>query len=89
MRLTALRVVVFTFVAALVVFAVVQDRVTAEGARRYVALHTAPGGSTVTLDEIMTPAIRASVLAGLRWSGIVATAGFTCAGIVARRSRRA
>jgi len=88
-RLTAARVVVFSLLAALVVFAVVQDRVTAAGARHYVVLHTAAGGSSVTLDEVMKPAIRASVLSGLRWSGIVASVGFVCAGIVSRRNRRA
>ena len=87
-RLTAARVVVFTLAAALVVFCVVQDRVTAAGARRYVTLHEV-GGSAVTIDEVMRPAIRHSVHEGLLWSGIVAAAGLGAAVVVARRSRRA
>lgn len=88
-RLTAARVVVFTLAAALVVFCVVQDRVTAAGARRYVTLHQVAGGSAVTIDEVMRPAVRQSVREGLLWSGIVTAAGLGAAAVVARRSRRA
>jgi hypothetical protein len=88
-RITAARVVVFTLAAALVVFCVVQDRVTAAGVRRYVTLHEVAGGSAVTIDEVMRPAIRDSVHEGLLWSGIVAAAGLGAAVVVARRSRRA
>jgi hypothetical protein len=87
-RLTAARVVVFTFVAALVVFCAVQDRVTAAGARRYVDIRTTPGLPAVTLDEVMTPAVHASVRQGLAWSAGVAAAGLGAALVVARRSRR-
>jgi hypothetical protein len=88
-RLTAARVVVFTFVAAFVVFCIVQDRVTAAGAVRYVTLHSDPGGSTATIDEVMRPAVRESVREGLAWGGLVAIAGSAIAGVVARRNRRA
>ena len=57
-----------TFVAALAVFCIVQDRVTAAGARRYVALQKdalAGRGPVVTIDEIMQPAIDRSVRNGL------------------------
>ena len=69
---------VVTAVAALVVFAVVQDRVTADGARRYVALQRdaiAGRGQPVTVDAIMQPAIHRSVRQGLLWSGVVLVAG--------------
>lgn len=89
MRLTAARVVVFTLLAAFAVFCVVQDRVTAAGARRYVSLHEAPGGSALTIEDVMRPAIRESVHEALLWSGVVAAAGLGAAIVVARRSRRA
>lgn len=89
MRLTAARVVVFTVLVAVAVFCVVQDRVTAAGARRYVTLYDAPGGSAATIDEVMRPAVRHAVHEALVWSGIVAAAGFGAAVGVARRSRRA
>ncbi len=69
-----------TFVAALVVFAVVQDRVTASGARQYVALKrpalAAGGGAPVTIEEVMAPAIRRSVLQGLMWTAVVVAGGW-------------
>ena len=69
-----------TFVAALVVFAVVQDRVTASGARQYVALQrpalAAGGGAPVTIEEVMAPAIRRSVLQGLMWTAVVVAGGW-------------
>jgi hypothetical protein len=74
----ALRGLVITAVAAFVAFCLVQDLVTAAGARRYVwiqqeamAGHTHP----VTVDEVMTPAIRASVRDGLLSAGAVVVIG--------------
>ena len=84
-------IVVATVLAAVVVFAGVQDRVTAAGARQYVALQRAAiagHGQTVTVDEIMQPAIRRSVQQGLLWSGVVVVAGCVAAGAIARRGRR-
>jgi hypothetical protein len=81
-------VLVVTALAALVVFAGVQDRVTAAGARRYVALQRdalAGRGQAVTVDEIMRPAIHRSVQQGLMWGGAVLVAGASVAGVVARR----
>src|SRR5437016_7496857 len=71
-------ILVSTALAALVVFAVVQDRVTAAGARRYVAIQRdalAGRGRAVTVDEIMRPAIDRSVHEGLMWGGVVLVAG--------------
>jgi hypothetical protein len=67
-----------TCLAALVVFAAVQDRVTAAGARRYVAASRASlaGGSPrVTIDEVVAPAVRRSVIEAAMWTGVVGVAG--------------
>jgi hypothetical protein len=88
---TTARVVVFTFVAAFVVFCVVQDRLTASAARQYVRLQRAAAdgaGPAVTIDEVMKPGVRRSVRVALLWSGAVTTAGLAGAAGVARRSRR-
>jgi hypothetical protein len=77
----------FTFAAAFVVFCIVQDRVTADGARRYVALQRAAlagRGPAVTIDEVMEPAVTRSVRLALLSSGAVAAVG-VLAGIVVRR----
>ena len=71
-------ILIATAVAALAVFAVVQDRVTAAGARRYAALQRdaiAGRGHLVTVDEIMRPAIDRSVQQGLLWGSVVLVAG--------------
>jgi hypothetical protein len=76
--------------AAVVVFCVVQDRVTAAGARRYVALQRdalASGTPGPVLDEVMAPAIRRSVRLGLV-SGGAAGALTLGASLLARRTRR-
>jgi hypothetical protein len=88
---TTARVVVFTFVAALVVFCIVQDRVTAAGARDYVQRQRAAiagNGPPVTVDAIMKPAVRHSVREGLMWSSAVLGGGLAVAAVMARRSRR-
>jgi hypothetical protein len=85
------RAVVFAFVAAIVVFCVVQDRVTAAGARRYAALPRAAlagTGPPVTVDEVMSPSVRSSVRQGLLWSSGMAAVGLAGAAAVARRTRR-
>ena len=82
------KLLAWTFAAALAVFCIVQDRVTAAGARRYVARQTdalAGRGPYVTIDEIMQPAIAESVREGLLAAGVVVAIG----GVVAwRRSRK-
>jgi hypothetical protein len=77
-----------TALAAVVVFAVVQDRGTAAGARRYVALQRAAlagRGPAVTVDEIMRPAIAQSVREGLLWGGAVLAGGVGIAVAVGTR----
>jgi hypothetical protein len=81
---------VFPFAAAIVVFCIVQDRVTAAGARRYVQLQQAAAAGAdraATLDEVMRPAIRDSVRQGLLW-GAVAFLGAGGVVLVVRRSGR-
>jgi hypothetical protein len=83
-------VAVFTFVAAGVVFCVVQDRVTAAGVRQYVALQRAAiagRGPSVGLDDVMGPARRRSAQQGLAWGGVTWALGMAGAAIV-RRARR-
>lgn len=91
MALRPRAIVVSTAIASLAVFCVVQDRITAAGARRYTALQRdalAGLGHAVTIDEIMRPAIERSVQQGLYWGGGVMAAGLGVAGAVARRSSR-
>ena len=86
MALRPRTILVATALAALAVFAVVQDRVTAAGARRYVALQRdalAGHGPAVTVDEVMRPAIERSVRQGLLWGGVVLVGGVSVAGAVA------
>jgi hypothetical protein len=81
-------VLIATALAAVVVFAVVQDRVTAAGARRYVALQRAAlagRGPAVTIDQIMRPAIAQSVREGLLWGGVVLVSGVGIAIAVSAR----
>ena len=83
-------ILIVSALAALVVFAAVQDRVTAAGARRYVALQRdamAGHGRAVTVDEVMRPAIERSVHQGFMWGGAVLVAGASVAGVVSRRHR--
>ena len=82
-------VVLIALTAATVVFCVVQDRVTADGARQYVDLQRAAAagqGSPVTLDEIMRPAVRRSVQQAMAWSLGVMLAGVAWAGVLRSRS---
>jgi hypothetical protein len=84
-------VLLATAIVAVVVFAIVQDRITAAGARRYAALQRdalAGRGPLVTVDQIMRPAIARSVQQGLMWGGVVLIAGVGLAGMVSTRQRR-
>jgi hypothetical protein len=90
MALRPRAILAITALVALVVFAVVQDRVTAAGARRYVAIQRdalAGRAQPVTVDEIMRPAIERSVQQGLTWGGLVLVGGVSVAGAVARRQK--
>jgi hypothetical protein len=80
-------ILIVTAIAAFVVFAFVQDRVTAAGARRYVAIQRdalAGRAQPVTVDEIMRPAIQRSVHQGLLWGGVVLVAGVGLAVAIGR-----
>ena len=81
-RVSPRTVVLATCFAALVVFAVVQDRITAAGARRYVTLQRdslAGRGQPVTIDDVMGPAINRSVQQGALWGGLVLVTGLVLA----------
>jgi hypothetical protein len=82
------RLLLLALGAAVVVFCIVQDRVTAAAARRYVQLHREAGGpaSAPRLDEVMVPAVRRSVRDGLL-SGIAGGAVVLGAGALAARRR--
>jgi hypothetical protein len=70
------------FIAAAVVFCVVQDRVTAAGARQYVTMQRAAlagRGQPVTLDGVMRPAVQRSVRQAALWSGLVMAGGVVAA----------
>jgi hypothetical protein len=74
--------------AALVVFAAVQDRVTAAAARRYVAGQRAAlrtGGTPLIVDDVMRPAIDESVREGAMWGGGVLLLGVLAAVTIGRR----
>ena len=82
--------IVLTFAAALVVFSIVQDRVTAAGARQYVTLQRealAGRASPLTVDEVMRPAIERSVRQGLLWGSLVLATGLTVAAAARRQNR--
>src|SRR5262245_65958543 len=88
MRVRPRGVLIATALAAVVVFAMVQDRVTAAGARRYVALQRAAlagRGPAVTDDEIMRPSVAQSVRDGLLWGGAVLVSGVVIAAAVGAR----
>jgi hypothetical protein len=78
-------VLVTTFAAAAVVFCVVQDRVTAAGARQYVTMHEA--GRPVTLEGVVAPAVRRSVRVGLASGGGVLAVGAGLAWAAGKRRR--
>jgi hypothetical protein len=77
-----------TIAAAVAVFLIVQDRITAAGARRYVDMQRAayPDASpALSIDDVMGPAIRRSVQQGLLWGGIVLVSGLGTASVLPRR----
>ena len=85
-----MRGIVITLVAALAVFCVVQDTITAAGARRYVRMQRNTGAASaplVKVDDVMTPAIREGVRTGLLSAGGVIVVGLALAGWHARRRR--
>jgi hypothetical protein len=87
----AVRLVLATLVAAVVVFLAVQDHEMGAGAGRYVAAERAAlagRGPAVSVDEMMGPAVRDSVRLGLMWSAVVGATGLVGTIVLTRRSRR-
>jgi hypothetical protein len=83
-------IVLMTALAAAIVFAYVQDRVTASGAREYVMrqrLAIERGSSDITIDQVMEPAVDRSVRQGLTWGTMVLVAGLAGAAFVGTRRR--
>jgi len=82
------RAVVFTCIAAIVVFAVVQDRLTSAGVGRYVAMFRdqGQGASAATIDDVMKPAVAHAVRQGALWGGAVLATGLGGT-LIARRRR--
>ena len=83
-------IMLVTVIAAPIVFAYVQDRVTASGAREYVMRQRDAierGGSDVTIDQVMEPAVDRSVRQGLTWGTMVVVAGLAAAAFVGARRR--
>jgi hypothetical protein len=84
-------IVLASVVAAVAVFLVVQDRLTAAGARDYVTRQRAAAAgraAPVTIDEIMRPAVTRSVRLGLLWGGVVLAAGVATATAITQLERR-
>jgi hypothetical protein len=91
MRMRPRAILLAAFAVAFTVFCAVQDRVTAAGARQYVAMQRAAlarGAQPVVIDEILRPAVARSVWQGLFWSGAVMTAGAVIALAARDRKRR-
>ena len=91
MRSGARTVLLASCAAAIAVFCVVQDRVTATGARQYITLQEAAlarGAAPVAIDEVMTPAVRRGVRDGALSGGAVLALGAAAASVVRRRSGR-
>ena len=83
------RAVVFTCIAAIVVFAVVQDRGTVAGVGEYVSAYrdaVAGRRPAVTIDEIMEPAVTRAVRQGALWGGVVLMAGLGATIAMRRRA---
>jgi hypothetical protein len=88
---------VFAFVAAAVVFCVVQDRVTAAGVQEYVARQRqalaaparegTPLEGALRIDDVMRPARQRSLEQGALWGGVAGIVAFQC-GALYRRVRR-
>src|SRR5262245_34503406 len=79
-----------TVVTAIVVFCVVQDRLTAAGAQQYVSMQRAAlagRGQLVTLDAVVRPAVDRSVRQAALWSGLVLAVGIAAAVTVRQPDR--
>lgn len=81
-------IVLTTLGAAAVVFAIVQDRVTADGARQYATRQRgalAGRGAAITIDAVMVPAVRRSVGQAAAWAGVVIVVGLGAAAAASKR----
>jgi len=81
---------VFTAIAAIVVFAVVQDRLTVVGVGRYVSMSreaAAGRGPAVTIDSVMKPVVAHAVQQATLWSSVVLATGLGGTLIVRRWPR--
>ena len=90
MTLAPRTVVRMTLLAAFVVFCGVQDRVTAAGARRYVALQRqslAANAAPIVIDDVMRPAVTQSLQQAALWAGAVCLVGLGAAMAVGRPMR--
>ena len=86
-----IRSIVLTCIAALAVFAVIQDRITGSGVGQYVAKYheaVAAKRTPLTIDDVMRPAVAHGVRQGTLWSGATLIAGVAGTVIVRRRARR-
>jgi hypothetical protein len=84
-------IVIASVVAAIAVFLVAQDRLTAAGARDYVTRQRAAAAgqaAPVTIDEVVRPAVARSVRVGLFWGGVVLAAGLATATAVTQLERK-
>jgi ABC-type Fe3+ transport system permease subunit len=81
-------IVLLTLVAAAIVFAYVQDRATARGARDYVRQQRqamAGQAPPVTIEQVMGPAVERSIRQALMSAAVVLVVGFGAAATVGRR----
>ena len=86
-----IRPIVVIAIAALAVFAVVQDRVTGAGVGEYVMHYEEAAAGRrhpATIDDVMTPAVSRGVQQGAMWGGAVFVAGLAGTVAVRRRTRR-
>ena len=89
LRVTRRTIRLFSLLVALAVFCGVQDRITAAGARRYVAVQRdalAGRRPVVTIDAVMRPAIARGVSQGLIWGAVALATGLALAAV--RRERK-
>ena len=85
------RPIVLTCLAAVAVFAVVQDRITGAGVGQYLAMYreaVAGGRTPVSIDDVMQPAVERGVRQGAFWGGAVLIAGVAGTLTVRRRAHR-
>ena len=86
-----IRPIALVCIAAVAVFAVIQDRITVAGVGQYVAMYqesVAARRSPPAIDAIMEPAVARAVREAAIWSGAVLVAGVAGTAVIRRRPRR-